>query len=70
MHDHDIKQQIATLERAVEATPPDRRQVLRAQITHLIETLRGREIAVPERLSLLQEQVDREEEDFFDNMPV
>ncbi len=65
-----LDQQIGALAKAIDKTPPDQQQGLRAQVTHLVEAQRGRGAAVPDRLLELQTQVDRETDDFFDNMPV
>ncbi|MGH1356739.1 MAG: hypothetical protein ACRBBS_16900 [Thalassovita sp.] len=62
---------IAQLEAEIAGATDDTRHEIQAELHKTVEKMRSQGIAVPQRLSALDNQaIDEEMEDRFDNMPL
>ena len=70
MTNQELDRQIAELAQVYQTGSARKRQSLRPRINRIVRNLHSEDQPIPRRLVLIEQGLDQEEDDFFDNMPV
>lgn len=70
MTEADLLEEVKGLADAYEKASDSQRVSMRPGITRVIATLRAKDKSVPRPLARIADDLDDDDDDFFDNMPV